>query len=92
MRVADLEALYTKVMRPAPDLFTANTKFTLRVWDGMDGCWCDCVTGDKLHVLTHWAERTHNGTEKTKFADIDYYCIFPADTRMLWSGDNEMFR
>lgn len=92
MRVADLEALYTRVMHPPLDLFTANEKFTLRVWDGMDGCWCDCETGDKITVLTHWAERTRNGTEKTKFADIDYYAIFPADTRMLWSGDNEMFR
>ena len=80
-------------MRPLPDLFTANTKFTVRVWDGMDGCWCDCEAGVELDkALEVWAERTKNGTEKTKFADIDYYCIFPADTRMFWNGDNEMFR
>jgi hypothetical protein len=43
-----LKALYKKVMggNAELDLFTANEKFMLRVWDGMDGCWTDCFDAD----------------------------------------------
>jgi hypothetical protein len=33
-----------------------------------------------------WNEHTKNGTEGTTFDDIDYYKIFPADTRMIFSN------
>jgi len=77
------------------DLFTANAKFTVRLWDGMDGCWCDCAKDvSKEEALKVWADRTKNGTEKVSFSEIDYYRIFPGGTRMKWNGDEgrEMFR
>jgi hypothetical protein len=63
----------------------------------MDGCWCDCseatsVTGDV--ALQKWSKETKGGTEKVNFSQIDYYRIFPADTKMAWDGreGREMFR
>lgn len=91
----ELIKLYEGVMGKAHDVDFNNpeAKFTVRVWDGMDGCWCDSASGvGALEALKHWCERTNDGTERTKFADIDYYRIYPADTKMHWSGDREMFR
>lgn len=88
-----LAALYRRVMGPFD--FTKHKTFIVRVWDGMDGCWTDC-TGevDRDEALRVWADRTKNGTEATKYADIDYYMIFPGGTRMNWDGSEgrEMFR
>lgn len=91
----EMIALYVKVMGPSHDVNLADptAKFIVRLWDGMDGCWCDCTGAvSAREALEVWGERTKNGTEKIKFAEIDYFCIFPADTRMFWNGDNEMFR
>jgi hypothetical protein len=76
------------------DLDAPEGRFTLRLWDGMDGCWCDCVAGDAQEVLKAWHERTRDGTEKTSFNDIDYFKIFPAESRMHWDGSEgrEMMR
>jgi len=93
-----LIALYKRVMggNMELDLFTANAKFMVRVWDGMDGCWTDCSDEpvDAVTALTYWAEKTSDGTKATSFNDIDYYRIFPGDTRVIWSGreGREMFR
>ncbi len=66
--------------------------FIVRVWDGMDGCWCDCTEPvSKEEADKVWNKETKNGTEKTKFSDIDYYKIFPADTNMLYNGSFTMF-
>jgi hypothetical protein len=75
--------LYKRVMNDSID-FTQGT-FTVRIWDGMDGCWTDVgeatnVSADK--ALEVWNERTKGGTEKIRFDEIDYYRIFPADTYM----------
>ena len=32
------------------------------------------------------ADKTNGGKQSTRYADIDYFKIFPADTRMLHSG------
>src|ERR1700678_1033894 len=94
-----LKALYKKVMggNMELDLFPANEKFTVRVWDGMDGCWTDCFDAtdvDAGTALMHWAKVTNDGTSKVSFDEIDYYRIFPADPRMAWDGrpGREMFR
>lgn len=88
-----LAALYVRVMGYFD--FTKHKKFIVRVWDGMDGCWTDC-TGevDRDEALRVWAESTKNGTEATKYADIDYFAIFPGGTRMNMDGSEgrEMFR
>jgi hypothetical protein len=89
-----LAALYVRVMGHTID-FTKHETFIVRVWDGMDGCWTDCTSPiSRDEALRYWADRTKNGTQATKYDDIDYYAIFPGSTRMLWDGsdDREMFR
>ncbi len=87
-------ALYNNLMSNEPLDFTKGL-FIVRLWDGMDGCWCDCteaVSGQE--ALRIWKERTNKGTEKISYSEIDYYKIFPADTHMHWDGKEgrEMFR
>jgi hypothetical protein len=67
--------------------------FVVRLWDGMDGEWMD-VSGpvSKEEADKIWNEETKNGTHAASYNDIDYYRVFPADTRMIYSGGNEMFR
>lgn len=85
-----MKALYERVMG-ASELRARDVKFTLRVWDGMDGVWCDVVSNvDLAFALREWCKQTENGTKRTCYADIDYYRIFPADRQMLYSGDFTM--
>lgn len=60
-------------------------EFVVRLYDGFEHGWCD-VSGpvDKEEAQRIWNEHTSNGTKMTKFADIDYYAIFPADTKMVF--------
>jgi hypothetical protein len=90
MTVDQMKEIYDRAMRRVGGLPHAD-RYTVRVWDGMDGVWCDVATGvDRETALRIWCEQTENGAKLTTFADIDYYCIFPADTQMLWHGDNSM--
>lgn len=59
------------------------TKFVVRLYDGFDNEWYD-VTGEVTadYAKRVWSKRTDKGTKKTRFADIDYYAIFPAKTTM----------
>jgi hypothetical protein len=91
-----LEDLYRRVMQPT-DIPNFAGWFTVRLFDGMDGCWCDLdeatnVTGDV--ALKVWSKKTKKGTKKVAFSEIDYFRIFPEDTRMTWDGSEgrEMFR
>jgi hypothetical protein len=60
--------------------------FVVRLWDGFDGVWMDvCSPKSEEEANRIWNEKTENGTKHTKFADIDYYRVFPADTVMLYS-------
>ena len=60
--------------------------FIVRLYDGFDNQWMDIteplsrIEADKVRL-----EKTHNGTKNTKYEHIDYYRIFPADTKMLFS-------
>ena len=62
--------------------------FVVRLYDGFDHEWMDVSD-----VLPHdeakkiWNQRTMNGTYKTKFEDIDYFAIFPANTVMRFSEE-----
>ena len=87
--------IYNRVMNSSID-FKKGT-FTVRQWDGMDGCWSDCheATGvSGAEALLTWMERTESGSKRVSFNEIDYYKIFSADTRMAWDGSEgrEMFR
>jgi hypothetical protein len=60
-------------------------KFIVRLYDGFDYEWMDVsepVSREEADRI--WNEKTKNGTYKTKYDDIDYYKIFPADTQMLY--------
>ena len=62
-------------------------KFVVRLYDGFDNEWMD-VSGklSKEEADKIWNEHTENGAKNTKFDDIDYYAIFPAFTKMLFSS------
>lgn len=61
--------------------------YVVRLYDGFDNQWMDITKpAPKAEAEKVWNERTKNGTEKTKYGDIDYYAIYPADTRMIYSG------
>jgi hypothetical protein len=62
-------------------------KYIVRLWDMLDG-WID-VTGplSKCAAETRWGEYTRDGTRNTKYADGDYYKIFPANTKMLMTPE-----
>ncbi len=61
--------------------------YIVRLWDMFDG-WIDIskpiskAEADKL-----WNEKTCHGTINTKYVDGDYYAIFPADTKMVYTPE-----
>lgn len=92
VEMTELEQLYRLVMGPGL-IFAENALYVVRHWDGMDGCWTDVTQpGPPDAVLAVWAASTKGGTKMVCFDDIDYFKIFPADTRMAYDADHEMFR
>ncbi len=89
--VTQARARYLALHRVMPE---SDTGFVVRLWDGMDGTWCDCGEPHALleGALAVWYQRTERGTKKVAFNEIDYFRIFPADTRMHYSEGREMFR
>lgn len=66
----------------------AKPLYVVRLYDGFDHEWMD--VSDPLpyeEAQKVWLENTADGTKNTKYADIDYYRIFPADTVMLHSAE-----
>lgn len=63
--------------------------YIVRVYDGFDNVWTD-ISGplSEADAKALWNEKTEGGKTMTSFNDIDYYRIFPADTRMLFDGSN----
>jgi hypothetical protein len=60
--------------------------FVVRLYDGMDNEWIDVsppLVNEEAERV--WLEHTCNGTKWIDFSEIDYYRIFPADTKMLFS-------
>lgn len=90
-----LLAIYCEVMRDVADVFVKYGSYIVRLWDGMDGCWCDCtgVVG-REEALRYWAEKTGGGAHHISYDEIDYYRIFPGGTRMGLDGSEgrELFR
>ena len=87
MNLADL---YHAAMQSGADTFDfSKGLWTVRLWDGMDGCWTDMAEATAVPgevALRVWSIRTQEGKKKISCKEIDYYRIFPADTRMLWDG------
>jgi len=60
--------------------------YTVRLYDGFDNNWIDIEANVSYEVARRvWEESTEGGTCKTRFANIDYYDIFEAVTKMLYS-------
>ena len=61
--------------------------FIVRLWDFLDG-WID-ISGEvtKEEADRIWNEKTKGGTRNTKYADGDYYRVFPADTKMVYTPE-----
>lgn len=65
------------------DSKTENNLFVVRLYDMFDG-WIDVTSPmSKEDAKKEWDRLTSNGTRMTKYADGDYYAIFPSHTRML---------
>jgi len=95
----EMKALYRQVMGGSwgVDFDEKGARFTARQYDGMDGCWTDLHEATNVSIeeaLKAWVDGTEGGTRCTKYDHIDYYVIFPADTRMVWDGSpgREMHR
>ena len=61
--------------------------YVVRLYDGFDYEWrdvSDAISWDE--ALAAWKEKTKDGTQNTRYGDIDYYTIYPSDTRMLHSS------
>lgn len=68
---------------PAPD---ENTLHVVRLYDGFDNQWIDVSEPVSLEEARRiWNDHTDEGKHKTSYEDIDYYAIFPAGTKMLFS-------
>lgn len=63
------------------------TLYVVRLYDGFDNQWIDISEPvNKEEADKIWKEKTNEGKQNTKYSDIDYYSIFPADTKMLFSN------
>ncbi len=57
----------------------------VRHYDGFDYTWMDVTKPlPRAEAEAEYAKLTAGGTKNTCFNDIDYYEIFPADTKMLF--------
>lgn len=66
-------------------------KYTLRLYDGFDNEWMDILKEVSYEeAYSKWLDETNGGTERTSYSDIDYYDIFPSNTRMLFDGSNSL--
>jgi len=61
--------------------------YIVRHYDGFDNDWMDVSKPIPWEeALTVWTQKTEGGTKNTRYADIDYYSIFPSDTQMKYSS------
>jgi hypothetical protein len=74
-----------KVMK-AEELTEDEELFILRHYDGFDNIWIDVTSpASKKATQFEYNQHTDNGSKNTCYEDIDYYKIFPENTRMLRS-------
>ncbi len=62
---------------------TEEGLFILRFYDMLDGWLGMSKPMSKAAADALWDKETSGGTKNAKYADGDYYCVFPADTRMV---------
>lgn len=62
-------------------------KYIVRLYDMFDG-WMDVFgPATRQECEDQWLIKTSNGTRLTQYSDGDYYKVFPADTRMLYTPE-----
>jgi hypothetical protein len=67
---------------------SATGLYIVRHYDGFDRDWMDVSEPvDEQRAREIWMESTDGGTRNTSYNDIDYYAIFPSDTRMVYAED-----
>lgn len=67
-------------------LLRKSDLFIVRHFDGFDNCWMDVSEAvEREEADRIWNDKTEGGTKNTSYNDIDYYKVFPADTRMVFS-------
>jgi hypothetical protein len=66
---------------------TANL-FIVRLYDGMDGEWMDVTEPlSAEEAMAIWDRNTEGGTKKISYNEIDYYAIYPATVKMVFSDE-----
>jgi hypothetical protein len=61
--------------------------YVVRYYDGLRNQWSDVSSPVTMRNAKRiWDRKTNGGTQNTKFADLAYYKIFPADEDMVFSG------
>jgi hypothetical protein len=64
--------------------------FVVRFYDGFDNEWMDCTKPISFaDAASEWDRLTCQGTKNTSYNDIDYYAIFPANTKMAYTHENK---
>ncbi len=59
----------------------------VRLWDMLDG-WIDITTPvPEEEAQRIWNEKTKGGTCNVKYADGDYYAVFDASTKMVYTPE-----
>jgi hypothetical protein len=75
-----------------PELLTADAdaQWVLRHYDGFDNEWCDITQPlEATEAIRQYLEKTLKGTKWVGFNEIDYYRLFPADTKMVYSAHED---
>lgn len=63
------------------------TTHVVRLFDGFDHEWMDVTEPmSKADADAKWNELTENGTKMTSYSDIDYYKVYPVDTKMFFAS------
>lgn len=85
-----VEKLVALIKMKEPRKIPSDTGlYIVRLYDGFDYCWMDvskAVPWEEAVAL--WNEKTEGGMKNTRYGDIDYYAIYPSDTRMVHNSEN----
>lgn len=84
--IVDLQKTFDALSKAYDEWANKHDKYVVRLYDGFDNQWIDVSKPlSKEEADAVWKENTQNGTRNTSYGDIDYYKVFPADTKMLYS-------
>lgn len=76
----------------------SRIQYIVRLWDGFDGEWMDVsdpLSKEDAEELCKKKNRERiglGGKETGDYNDIDYYRVFPSDTKMMFSEGRSQTR